>query len=195
MIVSHCAARVTQGRAGVSSDTYYVICYGPVERNARLIVAGNLDKLDFNANGISRMREFKKYPNRRLYDIQDSCYVTVEDVRKIILAGETISVIDSKTDKNLTRTVLLQIIAEQECSGKAPVLTNNVLEHLIRFNEDQLKSVMSEHIEQSINHFLAARNQYGQALHSPEMETIGGMSNDNAPDNVTESNPWNRDNE
>jgi len=51
------------------------------------------------------MREFKKYPNRRLYDIQESCYVTVEDIRKIVLRGETITVHDSKTDKDLTRIV------------------------------------------------------------------------------------------
>lgn len=108
-----------------------------------------------------RMREFKKYPNRRLYDIQESCYVTVEDIRKIILSGEKISVVDSKTDRNLTRTVLLQIIAEQECSGKAPVLTNIVLEHLIRSDEDGLRSVMSEHIERSIRSFLATRNSSG----------------------------------
>ena len=63
------------------------------------------------------MREFKKYPNRRLYDIQQSKYVTVEDIRLLVLTGETITVKDSKSEKDLTRTVLLQIIAEQEDEG------------------------------------------------------------------------------
>ena len=60
------------------------------------------------------MRQFKKYPNRRLYDIEESKYVTVEDIRKIILKGESITVVDSKTEKEMTRTVLMKIISEQE---------------------------------------------------------------------------------
>jgi polyhydroxyalkanoate synthesis repressor PhaR len=79
------------------------------------------------------MREFKKYPNRRLYDISQSKYVTVEDIRQIVLKGESIVVKDSKTEKNLTRAVLLQIIADQEDEGHEPILTNRVLEQLIRF--------------------------------------------------------------
>ena len=60
------------------------------------------------------MRAYKKYPNRRLYDIEESKYVTVEDIRMVILKGESITVVDSKTEKNLSRTVLMQIISEQE---------------------------------------------------------------------------------
>ncbi|MDC0939838.1 polyhydroxyalkanoate synthesis regulator DNA-binding domain-containing protein, partial [Pseudomonadales bacterium] len=70
------------------------------------------------------MREFKKYPNRRLYDIEESKYVTVEDIRKLVLKGEVIRVLDSKTEKDLTRSVLLQIITEQESEGHEPILTN-----------------------------------------------------------------------
>ena len=73
------------------------------------------------------MREFKKYPNRRLYDIQESRYVTVEDLRKIILQGESIVVADSKTAKDLTRTVLLQIISEQVFLISARASTTKVL--------------------------------------------------------------------
>lgn len=103
------------------------------------------------------MREFKKYPNRRLYDIKNSCYVTVKDIRNIILDGETISVVDSKTGKDLTRTVLLQIIAERECAGQQPILTNTVLERLIRSYGNQLQGVMSEYIEQSVIAFFEGR--------------------------------------
>jgi len=87
------------------------------------------------------MRQFKKYPNRRLYDIEESKYVTVEDIRKIILKGESITVVDSKTEKELTRTVLMQIISEQEAEGHEPILTNRVLEQLIRFYGDSMQSV------------------------------------------------------
>jgi polyhydroxyalkanoate synthesis repressor PhaR len=106
------------------------------------------------------MREFKKYPNRRLYDIEESRYVTVEDLRKIVLSGESISVVDSKTDKDLTRIVLLQIISEQEGEGHEPILTNRVLEQLVRFYGDPVQGVVSRYIEQSIMTFLEHQEQY-----------------------------------
>jgi len=106
------------------------------------------------------MRDFKKYPNRRLYDIEESRYVTVEDLRKIVLSGESISVVDSKTDKDLTRTVLLQIISEQEGEGHEPILTNRVLEQLVRFYGDPVQGVVSRYIEQSIMTFLEHQEQY-----------------------------------
>ena len=60
------------------------------------------------------MRELKKYPNRRLYDLTDSHYVTVEDVRVIITTGESIHVVDSKDGSDITRSFLLHILTEQE---------------------------------------------------------------------------------
>ncbi len=106
------------------------------------------------------MREFKKYPNRRLYDIEESRYVTVEDLRKIVLKGDSISVVDSKTNKDLTRLVLLQIISEQEGEGHEPILTNRVLEQLVRFYGDPVQGVVSRYIEQSIMTFLEHQEQY-----------------------------------
>ena len=72
------------------------------------------------------MRILKKYPNRRLYDTEQSQYVTLDDVRKMILGKDPVKVLDSKTGKDLTRSVLLQIIAEQEAEGHEPLLTNRV---------------------------------------------------------------------
>jgi len=106
------------------------------------------------------MREFKKYPNRRLYDIQESKYVTVEDIRKLVLKGEVIRVLDSKTEKDLTRSVLLQIITEQESEGHEPILTNRVLEQLIRFYGAPMQNVVSKYIEQSIKTFLEHEQNY-----------------------------------
>ncbi len=106
------------------------------------------------------MREFKKYPNRRLYDIKESSYVTVEDIRKIVITGQTIQVSDSKTGKDLTRTVLLQIITEQEGEGHEPILTNRVLEQLIRFYGAPMQNVVGKYIEQSITTFLDHQEKY-----------------------------------
>lgn len=105
------------------------------------------------------MREFKKYPNRRLYDLHDSHYVTVDDVRKIILEGESIHVIDSKDETNITRQILLQILSEQEAEGHEPVLTNRAIEQIIRFYGDNVGSVVARYIEQSILTFLEHQDQ------------------------------------
>ena len=110
------------------------------------------------------MREFKKYPNRRLYDIQESKYVTVEDIRKLVLKGEVIRVLDSKTEKDLTRSVLLQIITEQESEGHEPILTNRVLEQLIRFYGAPMQNIVSKYIEQSIKTFLEHEQNYRQRM-------------------------------
>ncbi|MEX0941138.1 MAG: polyhydroxyalkanoate synthesis repressor PhaR [Pseudomonadales bacterium] len=112
------------------------------------------------------MRQFKKYPNRRLYDLKQSKYVTIEDIRQIVLTGETIVVVDSKSDKDLTRSVLLQIISERESEGKGegegevPILTNPVLEQLIRFHASPARNVLSRFIEQSILTFLDHQEQF-----------------------------------
>lgn len=105
------------------------------------------------------MREFKKYPNRRLYDLEESRYVTVDDVRKFILRGESIHVSDSKDGTDITRQILLQILSEQEAAGHEPVLTNRVIEQVIRFYGDNVGSVVSRYIEQSILTFLEHQDQ------------------------------------
>ena len=110
------------------------------------------------------MREFKKYPNRRLYDMEESRYVTVEDLRKILLQGESISVVDSKSGADLTRTGLLQIISEQEGEGHEPILTNRVLEQLVRFYGDTMQGVVSRYIEQSIMTFLEHQERYRKRM-------------------------------
>src|ERR1700680_4520301 len=78
-------------------------------------------------------RLIRKYSNRRLYDTAGSRHVTLEDLRQLIVSGEKIKVIDDKSGEDLTRSVLLQIIAEQEQFG-LPVLGSELLEMIIRFN-------------------------------------------------------------
>ena len=89
----------------------------------------------------------------------DSRYVTMDDVRNIITAGDSIEVTDSKDDTDITRTVLLQILADQEASGTGTVLTNRVIEQMIRFYGDQLGAVAARYIEQSIVSFLNHQDQ------------------------------------
>jgi polyhydroxyalkanoate synthesis repressor PhaR len=110
------------------------------------------------------VRLLKKYPNRRLYDTQDSVYVTLEDVRQMVLANESIKVIDSKSGNDLTRSVLLQIIAEQEGEGHEPLLTNRVLQQLIRFYGDSMQGLLSRYIEQSVMIFLQQQELYQRRM-------------------------------
>lgn len=106
------------------------------------------------------MHKLKKYPNRRLYDMTDSQYVTVEDVRKLIIKGESIEVVDSKDGSDLTRSVLLQILAEQEQGGHGTVLTNRTIEQLIRFYGDRFGRVVSRYIEEAISAFIEHQDMY-----------------------------------
>ena len=109
-------------------------------------------------------RMIKKHPNRRLYDLTDSHYVTVEDVRKMIIAGESIHVVDSKDATNITRSILLQILTEQEAEGHEPVLTNRAIEQIIRFYGENFGSVVSRYIEQSILTFLEHQDQFRRRM-------------------------------
>jgi len=110
------------------------------------------------------VRELKKYPNRRLYDLTESHYVTVDDVRKMISRGESIKVSDSKDGSDITRAVLLQILAEQENEGHEPVLTNRAIEQIIRFYGDNAGNVVSRYIEQSILTFLEHQDQFRRRM-------------------------------
>src|SRR6202050_4514740 len=81
---------------------------------------------------MSEKRVIKKYANRRLYDSTASRHVTLDDLRKMIVSGDKVKVIDDKSGADLTRAVLLQVIAEQEQFG-TPVLSLELLESIIRF--------------------------------------------------------------
>src|SRR5262245_1201053 len=110
------------------------------------------------------LRILKKYPNRRLYDTESSTYVTLEDVRKMILKKDPVKVVDSRSGHDLTRAVLLQIIAEQEAEGHEPLLTNKVLEQVIRFYGDSMQGVLSRYLEQSMFTFLEQQDLYQRRM-------------------------------
>jgi polyhydroxyalkanoate synthesis repressor PhaR len=98
-------------------------------------------------------RTIKKYPNRRLYDTEISSYITLEEVRQLVLDGEDFEVRDAKSGKDLTRSVLLQIIAEHEEHGQ-PMLSTPLLTGIIGFYDDPLQGLMGPYLEQGMQMFL-----------------------------------------
>ena len=112
---------------------------------------------------MSAPRIIKKYPNRRLYDTRISSYITIEDVRQLIVEGEEFEVRDAKTGDDLTRQVLLQIIAEHEQDGE-PMLSTQLLSQLIRFYGDSLQGFMGNYLERSMQIFLEQQKQFRQQM-------------------------------
>ena len=112
---------------------------------------------------MAEFRIIKKYPNRRLYDTEISSYITIEDVRQLIVDGESFEVRDAKTGDDLTRQVLLQIIAEHEQGGE-PMLSTQLLSHIIRFYGDSLQGFMGNYLERSMQIFLDQQQQFRQQM-------------------------------
>ena len=102
---------------------------------------------------MTAIRIIKKYPNRRLYDTEISSYITIEDVRQLIVDGESFEVRDAKPGEDLTRQVLLQIIAEQEQGGE-PVLSTQLLSQIIRFYGDSMQGFMGTYLEKNVQAFM-----------------------------------------
>ena len=130
------------------------------------------------------MRTLKKYPNRRLYDTSQSCYVTIDNVRDLVLGHERFRVVDSKSGDDLTRSILLQIIMEQENDAGEHVLTNEVLQHLIRFYGSGMQTNMAHFLEQSISFFL---NQQ-EVMQDQVRSVIGATSPIGVLQKMTEDN-------
>jgi len=111
----------------------------------------------------------KKYANRRLYDATDSKHVTLDDIRKLIAAGRRVKVVDDKSGADLTRAVMLQIIAEQESFGM-PVLSTQLLEAIIRFYGNPVQGMLTQYLEQSVGTLLR-QQQVMQAEMAKALET------------------------
>ena len=109
------------------------------------------------------VRVIKKYPNRRLYDTRISSYITIEDVRQLIVDGEEFEVRDAKTGEDLTRCVPLQIIAEHEQEGE-PMLSTQLVSQIIRFYSDSLQGFMGNYLERSMQMFLEQQQQCRQQM-------------------------------
>lgn len=122
------------------------------------------------------VRVIKKYPNRRLYDTEISSYITIEDVRQLIVDGEEFEVRDAKSGEDLTRQVLLQIIAEQEQDGE-PVLSTQLLSQIIRFYGDSMQGYMGNFLEKSMELFMEQQAQFRQQMGGMLGQTPWAMMN------------------
>src|SRR5678809_1351230 len=94
-------------------------------------------------------RIIKKYPNRRLYDTETSAYITLADVKKLVLEQVSFKVQDAKSHEDLTRSILLQIILEEETAG-APMFSSDMLAQIIRFYGNAMQGMMGSYLEKNI---------------------------------------------
>jgi len=115
-------------------------------------------------------RVIKKYPNRRLYDTDTSAYITLSEVRQLVMDGEAFVVSDAKTGEDLTRSILLQIILEQEANG-SPMFTAPVLSNIIRFYGHTMQGFMGGYLEKNMQTLVDVQAKLGEQSKAltPEM--------------------------
>lgn len=98
----------------------------------------------------SAKRVIKKYPNRRLYDTDTSTYITIAEIKQLVMEHEPFAVVDAKSGEDLTRSVLLQIILEEEAVNGTPMFTAPVLANIIRFYGHAMQGLMGVYLEKNI---------------------------------------------
>lgn len=133
----------------------------------------------------SSARVLKKYPNRRLYDTQASTYITLTDVKGMVLGGHEFVVLDAKSGEDLTRSILLQIILEEETGGM-PMFSSQTLAQIIRFYGHAMQGVMGSYLETNLQAFTdiqsrlteQSKDLYDPTVMSPEVWTqfLGGQA-------------------
>ena len=116
-------------------------------------------KAGAEAADTSAPRVLKKYPNRRLYDTETSSYITLADVKKMVLGGQHFVVRDAKTSDDLTRSILLQIILEEETGG-VPMFSSQSLAQIIRFYGHAMQGVMGSMLEQNMSTFAELQKNF-----------------------------------
>ncbi len=109
------------------------------------------------------MRIINKYPNRRLYDTVISRYITLDEIRQLVLKNERFQVVDKRSKEDITRSILLQVIMEQEEAG-TPILREEVLLNIIRFYGDTMQHSVSHYLELSMQLFIDQQGQFKDQL-------------------------------
>jgi polyhydroxyalkanoate synthesis repressor PhaR len=130
-------------------------------------------------------RVIKKYPNRRLYDTATSSYITLVDVKQLILEFAQIKVIDAKTEEDITRTILLQIVLEEE-TGVEPLFSADVLLQFIRFYGHASQSLMGPFLERNLQIF----NQLNSSFQNQGLAKQGLTGNPFLPNPALAANLW-----
>jgi polyhydroxyalkanoate synthesis repressor PhaR len=118
------------------------------------------------------VRILKKYPNRRIYDTHESAYINLDDVKKMVLDGIDFKVVDSKSNTDLTRSVLLQLITEQE-SESNPLFSAENLKSFIHYYDQNQQQLFSEYLNQSLSFFQKQQEQFNQGMQ--DMMTVNPM--------------------
>lgn len=116
-------------------------------------------------------RVIKKYPNRRLYDTQTSSYITLADVKELVMAYEDFKVVDAKTNDDLTRSILMQIILEEE-SGGVPMFSPELLSHMIRFYGNPMQAMLGKYLENNIRGFVDFNKQMQEQSRHMSGDTV-----------------------
>ena len=106
------------------------------------------------------VRVIKKYPNRRLYDTTTSSYITLSEIKRLVMESQKFGVKDAKTGEDLTRAILLQIILEEESAG-APMFTEAVLSQIIRFYGHAMQGFMGAYLENNVHSLMAMQTKMG----------------------------------
>jgi polyhydroxyalkanoate synthesis repressor PhaR len=114
---------------------------------------------------MSAPRIIKKYPNRRLYDTETSAYITLAEVKELVLGYKDFQVQDAKSGEDLTRSILLQIILEEE-SGGVPMFSTDMLANIIRYYGHAMQGLMGTYLERSIHAFHEAQKRFQEQSQS-----------------------------
>ena len=122
-------------------------------------------------------RLIKKYPNRRLYDTKTSAYITLSDVKDLVLTTELFKVLDAKTGEDLTRSILLQIILEEETAG-VPLFTTDLLSQMIRFYGHAMQGMLGKYLETNIKSFTDFQKKLQEQSHSLYGDNSSQMQSD-----------------
>jgi polyhydroxyalkanoate synthesis repressor PhaR len=112
---------------------------------------------------MAKPRIIRKYANRRLYDTEASRHINKEDVRKLIAAGEDVQIVDEGSGDDITRSVLLQLVPEQELAGH-PVLSDQLLTQIIRFYDHPMQGMLGSYLQQSFESFLQQQSSLQEQM-------------------------------
>jgi polyhydroxyalkanoate synthesis repressor PhaR len=120
----------------------------------------------------------KKYPNRRLYDTEASKYITLSDLKKMITEGALVTVLDSTTEEDITRNILMQIIMEAESKGE-PIFNTAMLQQIIRFYGGSLQGMFAHYLENSLQLFAKQQAQVKDTLGTDPISMMTKMTEQN----------------
>lgn len=155
------------------------VSLSPESDSPALASTGNENKKAAD-NSVGPVRIIKKYPNRRLYDTETSSYITLAEVRRLVMSSTYFVVRDAKTNEDLTRSILLQIILEEEAGG-APMFTEAALSNIIRFYGDAMQSFMGAYLEKNVQSFMDLQVNMAEQSKGMSPETWAQFMNAKSP--------------